>query len=67
MEKMKEITKIKLIATIIFLASLAGIFILGYLIGFDIGKRNASYALIITIEPAPDEIEPKTSEDRDKI
>jgi len=62
-------TKIKTIAIILLSFSLIGMFFVGYLIGLDIGKqKGAVYILTLTIEPMPDEFEPKPSKDkRDKI
>ena len=55
-----------IIAIVIFLYTVVG-FVFGYLIGHDIGKQKASYAVIITIEPAPKDIEPKPSKGEGKI
>lgn len=66
-KKMSQKT-IKIIAIILYSISLVMIFIVGYLIGFDIGKaRGASYVLVLTVEPGPNEIEPQASLDKDEI
>ena len=54
--------RIKTIAIILYSLSIIMMFVLGYLIGFDLGKQRAtSYMLVLTIEPIPDDIEPKPS------
>ena len=52
---MKPITKIKIYITILFSFAMLLMFVLGYLIGFDIGKmKSTSYELVLVIEPQPD-------------
>ena len=63
---MKE-KKLKIIIIIVLAFYMAVGFIFGYLIGLDIGKQKASYMLVITITPMPDEAEPKPSKGGDKI
>ena len=65
---MKDLTKVKILIIILFLGALVSVFIMGYLIGLDIGKeRGTSYTFVFTNEPIPDDIEPKPSKGEGKI
>lgn len=60
--------RIKTIAIILLSLSMVAMCTLAYLIGFEIGKqKGTSYMLVLTIEPAPDEVEPKASKDEGNI